>query len=454
MSKNRKNLIQRVAMTLLALVLTSADAWAAAPSYTVSIGSMPDGVTATADFETADVGQVVTIGFSGVPAGKVPVVSVTYGANNSEVSNIFDNGDGTFCFVMPNGPVTVTASELNTILTGSETELSKGTYLVNSNITFNNKITLTGDVKIILGDGKTMNVGTSEAPIHDDDAIKGTSGASLDIYGQSLGTGTLHAYADLYDPLYLQNGNYTQHGGNVYLSSTYTERDGLYAGHDAYTENAGNVTLLGGLLNVLATGNGSNAICARKDVNILGGSLDAQATGAEHEGNSPQGIYSMNGSITLGYTNAGDQILASSYYVNVNPSFNPNGAVKVKGGQALTDGTNTYNDQTTSEMLAALTNVTLRPVTYAVSFDINYEDGTNPASQTIGHGLKATAPIINRTGYTLSSWKNGDADYDFDAAVTSDITLTARALWIPWWPPMASGLTSPPAHSPPPRAMS
>lgn len=348
MSKNRKNLIQRVAMTLLALVLTSASAWAA-----------------------------------------------------GDIS----------------------------ILTGSETELSEGTYLVNSNITFNNKITLKGDVIIILADGKTMNVGTSEAPIHDDYAIKGTSGASLDIYGQSLGTGTLHAYADRYDPLYLPNGNYTQHGGNVYLSSTYTESTGLYASHDAYTKNAGNVTLLGGLLNVLATGDGSKAIYAKKDVNILGGSLDAQATGAEHEGNSPQGIYSMNGSITLGYTNAGDQILASSYYVNVN-TFNPNGAVQLKDGQALTDGTNTYNDQTTSATLAALTNVTLRPVTYAVSFDINYEDGTSPTSQTIAHGLKATEPsVAARTGYTFNGWKNGEDDYDFDAAVTSDLNLTAK--WNP-----------------------
>ena len=33
MSKNRKNLIQRVAMTLLALVLTSASAWAAGYIY-------------------------------------------------------------------------------------------------------------------------------------------------------------------------------------------------------------------------------------------------------------------------------------------------------------------------------------------------------------------------------------------------------------------------------------
>ena len=112
MSKNRKNLIQRVAMTLLALVLTSASAWAVVPSYTVTIGSMPDGVTATANFETAVEGQVVTIGFSGVPAGKVPVVSVTYGAYNYEVFDIFDNGDGTFSFVMPDESATVTVSEL------------------------------------------------------------------------------------------------------------------------------------------------------------------------------------------------------------------------------------------------------------------------------------------------------------------------------------------------------
>ena len=85
----------------------------AGDSYAVTIGSMPDGVTATADLVNtyAVEGQVVTIGFSGVPDGKVPVVSVTYGANNQEVSKIYDNGDGTFSFEMPDDHVTVTASE-------------------------------------------------------------------------------------------------------------------------------------------------------------------------------------------------------------------------------------------------------------------------------------------------------------------------------------------------------
>ena len=86
--------------------------------YIVTIGSMPEGVTATADlelnagFKNAVEGQVVTIAFSGMPAGKVPVLSVTYGADNYEVFNTIDNGDGTFSFEMPAGNVTVTASEL------------------------------------------------------------------------------------------------------------------------------------------------------------------------------------------------------------------------------------------------------------------------------------------------------------------------------------------------------
>jgi 3',5'-cyclic AMP phosphodiesterase CpdA len=86
--------------------------------YIVTIGDMPEGMTATADlelnagFKNAVEGQVVTIGFSGVPAGKVPVISATYGDNNYEVFEIIDNGDGTFSFKMPAGNVTVTASEL------------------------------------------------------------------------------------------------------------------------------------------------------------------------------------------------------------------------------------------------------------------------------------------------------------------------------------------------------
>jgi hypothetical protein len=83
--------------------------------YIVTIGDMPEGVTATADLELnaelkdAVEGQVVTIGFSGVPAGKVPVATVNYtNAYGDQTDNVIDNGDGTYSFTMPAANVTIT----------------------------------------------------------------------------------------------------------------------------------------------------------------------------------------------------------------------------------------------------------------------------------------------------------------------------------------------------------
>ena len=88
----------------------------AGTQYPVIIGSMPDGVTAAADLgvnANAVEGQVVTICFSGVPAGKVPVISVTYHStywdSDQYIMDIIDNGDGTFSFKMGDGNTTVTA---------------------------------------------------------------------------------------------------------------------------------------------------------------------------------------------------------------------------------------------------------------------------------------------------------------------------------------------------------
>ena len=178
----------------------------AGDSYTVTIGSLPDGVTATADLElsagvkTAVVGQVVTISFSGVPDGKVPVVSVTYGDNNDNVNDIIDNGDGTFSFVMPNGTVTVTASDLiekipyikngtteyctnYTVLDNTMTTISAGWYVVKNDVTFSGKLytNANGEVHIILCDGATLTANNIEPQTNND---------YLRIYGQSQGTGT------------------------------------------------------------------------------------------------------------------------------------------------------------------------------------------------------------------------------------------------------------------------
>ena len=77
-------------------------------------------------------------------------------------------------------------------LTGSETSLSDGWYIVNSDITFNQTLTVSGNVNIIIADGCTMSVGTS------DSAVSGngieTSG-TLKIYKQSEKTGKLEIFS-------------------------------------------------------------------------------------------------------------------------------------------------------------------------------------------------------------------------------------------------------------------
>ena len=64
--------------------------------------------------------------------------------------------------------------------------------------------------------------------------------------------------------------------------------------------------------------------------------------------------------------------------------------------------------------------------TYTVTFD----DGVNePTTQTVTDGEKATKPADpTRTGYTFAGWfaEGAETAYDFDAAVTGNLTLTAR----------------------------
>ena len=116
----------------------------AGDSYTVTIGSMPDGVTATADLvlsagvKTAVVGQVVTISFSGVPDGKVPVVSATYNSATygSQDLIITDNGDGTYSFTMGDGPATITVSELKKNIATCEATVPNQSLGTNSYINY------------------------------------------------------------------------------------------------------------------------------------------------------------------------------------------------------------------------------------------------------------------------------------------------------------------------------
>ena len=70
--------------------------------------------------------------------------------------------------------------------------------------------------------------------------------------------------------------------------------------------------------------------------------------------------------------------------------------------------------------------------TFAVTF--NTDGGTPvPATQNVNEGGKATRPATDpsKAHYDFTNWYNGVSVYDFDTAVTQDITLTAHYSELP-----------------------
>ncbi|MBO4800403.1 MAG: leucine-rich repeat protein [Bacteroidaceae bacterium] len=199
-------------------------------------------------------------------------------------------------------------------LDGSMTSLSGGTYYVGADITFTGTITLTGNVTLILADGKTMNVGTSDNRIVGGGILdnNGYKQHTFTIYGQSLDettAGHLSIYNQNDDGIYTKN--YNQQSGNVTVNSTTYN----------YTINCDYFNLSGSKL-IAINNSGGTGIFGNQNISILGGQLDTRA------GNEQYALTTFH-SITLGWTNATDRIYASSY----------GGTVNIASGQAMNNGT-------------------------------------------------------------------------------------------------------------------
>ena len=321
-----------------------------------------------------------------------------------------------------------------TVLTGGgKTELAEGTYLVNSDIEYTGTITLGGDVNIILGDGKTMTVANSGTELGDF-AIHGES-KTLHIYGQSQGTGALTATAvGGANTIFIVSDKVAGsligiHGGVVTASTEYEHGVGI--GVRCSTETGG-IIIDGG--RVTASGGNSGISCSGGHFDILGGQVTATGTNSgglviydlKYTNPSDKSKKEINqGVLTLGWSKPTDFISTNRIF-NCPENEDIIGEVKIAAGKVMTDGTNIYDDQTPSATLEALTNATLRPAIYTVTFDSN--GGSAVDAQTMLYGEKATAPDSNPTmeGGTFLGWTLNGADYDFDSAVTDNITLVAK----------------------------
>jgi len=287
-----------------------------------------------------------------------------------------------------------------TVLTGEETTLTEGWYVVDDDITYNGILYLNGDVTLILGNSKTMTIGTND--IGNGGILQSSNNndtGNLTVYGQSLSpdeAGTLNATHNRFPQFEsdfnvitatptgrwraINVSNYTQHSGNVIAG---TELDKAISA-DSFTINGGSIIATSNDIGIFTNGdmtiNGGsiNATCGdygiftNGDMTINGGVVTAsvnppyaQWCGLSGKNNiiinggtvESDGIYTIN-NIILGFTKVSDHIHANYYTAR-------DGTVSVKNGEAFyyENGNDTVviSDILTSEEIAAIGGKTLWP---------------------------------------------------------------------------------------------
>ena len=127
-------------------------------------------------------------------------------------------------------------------------------YVVNSDVTINKEVIVSGNVNLILCDGKTLTVNGGYG-IKDDYEMQIAN--NLTIYGQTGGTGTLNATGNSYNGIYL-HGNIIINGGCVNAKGAISGSFGIYP-YSSYA-GIGNITINGGTVTASGGYNGINVL--------------------------------------------------------------------------------------------------------------------------------------------------------------------------------------------------
>lgn len=173
-----------------------------------------------------------------------------------------------------------------TDVNANSTTWNAGWYVVNSDVTINNRVTVSGAVHLILVDGYTL---TASNGIN----VSGSSN-SLTIYGQQNGTGTLKANTKSQYPAIGGNensecGSITINGGTINAETGYSS---AVIG-SGWRGKGGNITINGGTITATSWGAGGAGIGSggcnegseedipdTMNITINGGTITA--TGSEH----------------------------------------------------------------------------------------------------------------------------------------------------------------------------
>ena len=331
----------------------------------------------------------------------------------------------------------------------------------------------TGDINLILADGKTMNIGSEENPVTGR-GIYFSSSAALAIYGQGGTTeGSFNIYTGNYSPI-PNVGDITIYGGNLTVGGLstvgkFTIHGGTFT--DARTRNDNNATdisaisaaeinIRGGRVTSVGSLYGNENVTGA--INISGGIVDVYYLSAYNGSIAISGgqvtlrnhnvaISSSNG-ITLGWTNATD-------FISVEPnakysSTSADGILTISEGKGFLaisgDNPRDYYDSKSTftrdnyHIFTALTGKTLKPalkITLPEGVTATGTDVFASASETAGtyaiYGAKVTLSGTATAGYTFSftvkDASNNDVTVESNGFTmpATDVTVTATQTAIP-----------------------
>ena len=375
--------------------------------------------------------------------------SITQDMTSDQIESVYTGLDSHFYLVKQEYSVTYLnengesrAVTDYTVLTGNENptkyqnteefiELSAGTYVVNSKISYAYPIRISGDVKLIICDNASLSIGSeskrfgygiSTAPGSSPHYIYNNS---LSIYSQSAGQtqGKMSIYSQT-PCISSFNGsvvNYNQYGGDVFLDSSgaggfWCENGNalinggkLTAIGDANTAGvyANNVSISGGQV----TANGRIFGCyAIQSINISGGQVSAYG--------GLYGIEANYGNIILSLENDTDYIQANSYYNNAS------GHVYIAADKTLYAGTTELQPGTiTDTSVLNGRRITTAPILYEFDAASNEDlpgKGQFEFPDTKTKSIKKIEVLMDIESFAENGWgqviyQNGNDDYQISS---------------------------------------
>ena len=275
--------------------------------------------------------------------------------------------------------------------TGSDTnELSGGWYVAGGDISYSATVQYNNNIQLILADGGKMNVAVSR-----NDGLTSFNN-TLTIYGQTAGTGELHANSPSASSLRAKS--LIVNGGIITAN-----------GQFAITINGGNMTVNQG--NV--TANGKITLNQSSILTMNGGSLSTPNGKFIQGGNSVifnGGVFNVGYvwvlNVTLNYTSPDDR-----FKTKINNLDNT--TVTVADGKAFTDGTNIYSGTLDDAKKRAISDKTLRPY---IMGDVNGDGSVTITDASLLVEYLTTTP--KPTGLLLSNADaNGDGQVTFSDVV-------------------------------------